>query len=422
MGCAPTLDQVARSTQAYGIKERCSQGPFEVHVPAFGSRWGEDVMLEARGDAVAGHSTLTIDGHVHGEETFGDAADVNNASCVLSDADRGATGATAPSTTSVGTHGGAGTTTTESVQASVQLLQAGIPNAWIHRTEIARYHNEVNDWRQTASTLKRGQDMKIVFWSEKPLDLHSTVFVLIHSEMVAPGNDDKKWQSHLDDVRSADDKAQAEAQAKANEEARCAALQTTDKKCHDEGIKTGSERVAYAAFQQKCEALAKDNATDQACRDDGWRNDSERPEEHPTTLQATAIKHEAPANRPPPAPMAETEPPKPSVNAEWIPGSWQWNGSDWAWLPGGWRVPEQDRAQKLTATAPNAPPASRVEARPTQPIASAVWADGYWHYGGGQWIWVPGHWAMPPRAGAMWRPTTWVQDGVQLRLDPGGWR
>ena len=34
VGCGPSLDQVARTTQSFGVQQRCAQGPFEVHVPA----------------------------------------------------------------------------------------------------------------------------------------------------------------------------------------------------------------------------------------------------------------------------------------------------------------------------------------------------------------------------------------------------
>ena len=439
VGCGPSLAQVTRTTQVFAVQQRCAQGPFEVHVPAFGSKWGEDVTVEARGNAVDGHSTLTIDGREQSNDAFSTSgASATSSACVLSDADRAAAGsastttststATSTSTsasTAAGTSAGAGT---------VALVPAGSPGNWLYSTQIARYHYEVDEWSKAPGVLKKGQDVKILFWSEHPLDLNGTFFVVTHSEMVPPGGDAKKWAAHLDDVKAEAEKKQrdaeaeakkeqAEADAKAREQSRCAAIQGKDDKCHDEGFKTGSELAAQNAFEGHCEDLARQNATDQACRDDGWRNDNERPDYHPSTVTST----EPPkpqghaADRPPPAPQAESQPPKPSDHAEWIPGSWQWNGFDWVWLGGGWRVPEQDRAQKLTATAPSAPPPARVEVRSAQPIATAVWADGYWHWSGGQWVWVPGHWAVPPRAGATWRPSTWVPDGVQLRLDPGGW-
>lgn len=444
VGCGPSLSQVTRTTQGFAVQQRCSQGPFEIHVPAFGSKWGEDVTLEARGGAIDGHSTMTIENGPTIEQAFSNGS-TNTSACMLSDADRAAAVSggkpiTMPTATDTSTGTGTSTTTSTST-GTVALVPSGIPNDAIYRTEIAKYHFEVNDLGSATRVLKKGQDIKIVFWSEHPLDLGSTTFVLTHGEMVPPNGDDKKWQAHLDDVKADAEKKQREAEAEAKkqqleaeakwkEEQRCRAVQGADKKCHDEGYKTASELVAYAELQRKCEDLARNNATDQACRDDGWRNDNERPDYHPvvetTQTQQTQTQPteppKRPADRPPPPPQAETQPPKPSEHAEWIPGSWQWNGSnDWVWLGGGWRVPEQDRAQKLTATAPSAPPPARVEVKPPQPITSAVWAQGYWHYASGQWVWVPGHWAQPPRAGATWRPSTYVSDGVQLRLDPGGW-
>lgn len=442
-GCGPSLDKVARTTQVFGVQQRCSQGPFEIHVPAFGSRWGEDVLVEARGNGVVGHSSLSAGSHVI-EENFSNGTATTTA-CTLSDADRAAAVTGGPAITMPTNRSSDASTPASTSQSAppVALVQAALPYTYLSNTEIAHYHQEVDEWSKSTDVLKRGDDVKIVFWSERPYDLQGTVFVVTHSEMLAPKGDDKKWEAHLDEVKADAEKEKVaaaaeqkkkdeEEAAKAREAQRCLAIQGADKKCKDEGIKTGSEQALYAALQVKCEDLARKNAADQTCRDDGWRNDNERPDSHPyppTTTQSTETNQSVDAkpqghaaDRPPPAPQAETQPPKPSDHAEWISGSWQWSGFDWVWLAGGWRVPDQDRAQKLTATAPSPPPASRVDTRPPQPIASAVWADGYWHFSGGQWIWVPGHWAVPPRAGATWRPSTWIRDGVQLRLDPGGWR
>jgi len=458
VGCGPSLSQVTRTTQAFAVQQKCAQGPFEVHVPAYGSKWGEDVTLEARGaNAIDGHATVTIDGREVGKETFSASGVASNA-CMLSDADRAAAVTGGPAITMPSTTDSSSTNTNTSTSTSTTaLVPAGLPSEAGSRVEIARYHREVNEWSQAQDVLKKGQDVKIVFWSEHPLDLSTTTFVLTHAEMVPPDGDDKKWQAHLDEVKADAEKKEREAKAewtrkqaelqaearahaaaesaKVREQERCRGVNGPDDKCKDAGFKTGSEIAAYDALQHKCEEMARRNATDKECRDDGWRNDNERPDYNaPAHVTNLALAQPPPpvatvetkpaqraADRPPPPPQAETQPPKPSEHAEWVPGSWQWNGtSDWVWLGGGWRVPEQDRAQHLTATAPTAPPAVRVEAPPAQPIASAVWAPGYWHYAG-QWIWVPGHWAVPPRAGATWRPSTYVPEGVQLRLDPGGW-
>jgi hypothetical protein len=430
VGCAPTLETTVRTTQSLGVAQRCSQGPFEMHVPAFGSRWGEAVTLEARGNAVSGHATVSVDGNVVSEETFASSGPVDSSACVLSDADRASAAPAATNATNA-TGATSNTTSTTATNApTVALVVAALPYSFLYRTDIVHFHREVDDWSKATTVLKRGQDVKILVWSERPLDLQGTVFVLRHAEMTAPGGDDKKWIAHLDEVKvDAEKEAKkehAEADAKFAEAERCGAVRGADSKCHDEGFRTSTEAEAYAELQTRCEDLARKNATDQACRDDGWRNENERP--HATVAVSgspdtrAVLASEKPADRPPPPPQTETPPPKPSDNAEWIAGSYQWNGSDWVWLGGGWRVPELDRTRKLTAIAPTAPPPTRIDARPPQPIASAVWADGYWHYASGRWIWVGGHWAIPPRVGATWRASTWVPDGATLRLDPGGWR
>lgn len=38
----------------------------------------------------------------------------------------------------------------------------------------------------------------------------------------------------------------------------------------------------------------------------------------------------------PPPPEAEVAPPKPSEDAEWVPGSWHWDGVRYVWQPGRW--------------------------------------------------------------------------------------
>src|ERR1043166_5465229 len=90
VGCGPSLSQVTRTTQAFASQQKCAQGPFEVHVPAYGSKWGEDVTLEARGaNAIDGHASILVDGREVGTETFSSGGATSSA-CMLSDADRAA--------------------------------------------------------------------------------------------------------------------------------------------------------------------------------------------------------------------------------------------------------------------------------------------------------------------------------------------
>lgn len=66
----------------------------------------------------------------------------------------------------------------------------------------------------------------------------------------------------------------------------------------------------------------------------------------------------------PPAPRSEVRPAKPNLNAVWIPGHWQWDGSKYAWKSGRW------------------------EKRP----GGKAWVSGHWEKKPRGWVWVPGHW------------------------------
>ncbi len=453
VGCGPSLHQEVRTARAFKVTADCAQGPFVIHTTALGSPWGEDLTLETRGGGINAHVSVTVAGQATEQSSVGGG---DNHACMLSDADRGAAGtAVTPSNTNTGaapTPPGAGTPTgapTPATTVEVPTLRdlpmnlvADLPRGMI----VAQIHREVNKIEDKGLVLPKGADIKIELWSEQPNDFSRTYLVLTQSAMVPPDGNDAKWQAHLDELRADDQrkareaeeerkKQEAEEIAKAREESRCAQLQTSDKQCAGEGYKTGSERAAEAAEDRRCEALALRNSIDDKCRSIGWHNDNERPDygrtapPPPPPTVTTNVTPQIPsgpqkhdADRPPPPPQAEAQTPRPSEHAEWVPGSWQWSGFDWVWLSGGWRVPEADRQQKLTVTAPSPPPAAQVEARPAQPVASAVWIDGYWHWQGGRWIWVPGRWAVPPRAGATWRPSVWVPEGVNVRLDPGGWR
>ena len=450
VGCGPSLHAEVKTARAFKVSADCAQGPFVIHTTALGSPWGEDMTLATRGGGVSGHVTVTVGSDTQENRVAGG----DNHACLLSDSERGAaatavtppasdgSGSTPPSGGTPPPGGQPPATTTSAAPTLNELpmnLVADLPQAML----VAQIHREVNKIEDKALVLPKGTDIKIEFWSEQPNDFSRTYFVLTQSAMVPPDGNDAKWQAHLDELRADDErkareaaaeakKQQEEAEARDRERVRCSALMAPDAKCHDEGFKTGSELQAEANEDQRCNALALRNATDEKCRAIGWRNDNERPDylSHPappppppatmtTTVPSGPQKHDP--DRPPPAPQVEVQTPKPSEHADWVPGSWQWNGFDWVWLAGGWRVPESDRQQKLTATAPAAPPAAQVEVRPAQPVATAVWVDGYWHYQGGRWVWVAGRWAVPPRAGATWRPSVWVPDGVHVRLDPGGW-
>ena len=128
-----------------------------------------------------------------------------------------------------------------------------------------------------------------------------------------------------------------------------------------------------------------------------------------------------PPDGPPPAPLADPQPPKLSENAEWRPGYWQWIDGNWVWLVGQWRVPDSDVEQERTTRAPSAPPPPKVETIAVAPAATVVWTSGYWMWNSTQWIWVPGSWQLRPRAGVRWRAPEWRVRGSIHILVPGGW-
>ncbi len=69
------------------------------------------------------------------------------------------------------------------------------------------------------------------------------------------------------------------------------------------------------------------------------------------------------------------------------------------------------------------PPAMRAEApRPPPPSAASVWIDGYWHWNGMQYAWIPGHWenASPGTTWAAPRYTS-TTDGAYF-YEPGTWK
>jgi hypothetical protein len=58
--------------------------------------------------------------------------------------------------------------------------------------------------------------------------------------------------------------------------------------------------------------------------------------------------------------------------------------------------------------APVAPPPLYAETVPlVAPSPVSVWIGGYWGWGGSSYVWRPGRWAVPPRAGYVWQPRRW---------------
>ena len=69
------------------------------------------------------------------------------------------------------------------------------------------------------------------------------------------------------------------------------------------------------------------------------------------------------------------------------------------------------------------PPAPRAEVAGTAPDEHHIWVGGYWVHVNERWVWVPGQWDTPPRAGERWVPGHWTQkqNGHDWIWSPGYW-
>ena len=68
------------------------------------------------------------------------------------------------------------------------------------------------------------------------------------------------------------------------------------------------------------------------------------------------------------------------------------------------------------------PPAPIVEVRTARPGPRYVWVDGYQNWNGRAYAWVPGRWAIPPRARTAWVPGHWVHTSRGWYFVDGRWR
>jgi WXXGXW repeat (2 copies) len=67
----------------------------------------------------------------------------------------------------------------------------------------------------------------------------------------------------------------------------------------------------------------------------------------------------------PPAPRAEVRIAAPGPGYVWVGGFHRWDGAAYVWVPGHWVLPPRPRA---------------------------VWVSGHWRHGRRGWFWVEGHW------------------------------
>lgn len=77
-------------------------------------------------------------------------------------------------------------------------------------------------------------------------------------------------------------------------------------------------------------------------------------------------------------------------------------------------------AQTVVRIAP--PPPVRVGVVGVAPAPGYVWVGGYQRWNGTGYVWVPGRWVRPPRAGVIWVSPRWARSGGGWVFYKGYWR
>ncbi len=451
-----------QSTAFYRSKASCAQGPFELELPVGAAKYGEQVALLVRTPhRIELHAVIVDDTSelASSEGVFGADGRAtgrpDNARCRADAHERlaatraGGGGGPGGGATGGGTSGTPGTSqvsVTPELELVAETVPAPTPVLTIRIPDSARASGRV----------------RIRFWSIEPNDLEGVAFGISHV-VWQPNVSEADYEAYLvrieqeqaararvvvsappapvrtvdpDEQRRRDEadrdrqrrrqederrrRARAEAQRIAEERAAAerqqfCATHPEDRGCwgpgglriHLELEARGKERAAYCAAHLE----------DARCWTDEQRETIRADEQRRAQLAVNPPK----PSGPPPAPLAETMPPKLSANAEWRPGYWQWIDSTWVWLAGVWRVPEADIIAEQTTTAPTAPPPPKVEAPPAAPVATVVWVPGFWQWDGGTWIWIAGAYQLRPTASLSWRAPAWQPRGTIHVLVPGAW-
>ena len=445
--------------QWYRVTTTCAQGPWELEISPAGERWGEAIELKVHAPRkVALQATLFVD------DTQADTASgVFDASgrqdgapdhtrCIADARERLALGRPG---TGGGAPGGPATPGTRvpdegsppppSTTVALELVTDAPPPATATTVVQVRLPDR-------APITGR---VRIRLWSIEPNDLDGVRFGLVRVAW-RPNVPDAEYEAHLvreaERVRLEQEERRRRAPVPVVTEAPVVAPPVTvvdeaalerererQRRAEEERAQATARRDAYCAahhedrgcwgaggYQIHADLEARGRERDRYCeqnRDDArcWTDDDWAQRRARWNERVRVARTEVKPDGPPPAPQAETIPPKLSANAEWRPGYWHWLDGQWVWLAGMWRVPEADIVAEQTTTAPAPPPEPRVEAPAAAPVTSAVWIPGFWQWDGAAWVWVPGSWQLRPGASVTWRPPTWQPRGTVHILVPGAW-
>ncbi len=359
------------TTRTYAATAPCGQNLVDTSFVAEGAKYGENITVVACGTHEIGGYIEVDTPNLKWNGSFGRHRDADNSRCVARDLETAATASHRSGSTDqpkAGQHAAAAAGSTAPATRPVTAFRQ-----WTYSGEVCRYAMTTV---MGLLPLERGTRIGVRIWSPEPIDLEGAVIRITHN-IEKPNVSEAEWDKHL-------------AKREAEEQRRLAREKAKQ-----------AEPPQPGEFDQ----IQRTVASAEPDQDDrSWIGQRER----------------GPSG-PPPAARAETPPPRPSVNAEWLAGYWHWNQDDWVWIGGSWRVPQADVAGGLTVRAPHAPPPLRAEtqlaARP-----GLIWIAGYWQWNGHDFVWVPGCYRRAPHAHARWRAARWQASGPGVVFLPGGWR
>ena len=78
-------------------------------------------------------------------------------------------------------------------------------------------------------------------------------------------------------------------------------------------------------------------------------------------------------------------------------------------------------AQQQYEVLEQAPPAIRIEQRPSPPSADVIWIDGYWNWNHQAYSWEGGHYERPPQPNVVWVAPRYESEGRGVRFTRGQW-
>lgn len=449
------LEPVVAQQTWYRAAQPCGQGPFEVELPVEHAKYGEEIeLLVHASHKVALHAVVIADGadvaKIDGvyDSDGATTGKPDNARCVADARERLAIGRAGAAGGSGDAPAGVNGSAAAPASTRVPLIAdpAVVPDA-----------HEVIRWTPGPQT----HAVKIRLWSIDPNDLDGVRFGAAHV-VWRPNVSEAEYDAHL---AAEQGRREAEARARAASAAASAKVEVTVEVVDPTAERARLEAEARAAAEaerrraitaaleaerlRRRAAFCDAHPDDRDCWGPGGRHVVLELEQHARERDAYCAHHGDDArcwsdaerarrdtlwqhrvaaalspsqpSGPPPAPLAETPPPKLSLHAEWRPGYWQWTESTWVWLAGMWRVPDSDIAAEQTTTAPTAPPPPQAEAPPAAPVRTAVWITGFWQWNGATWVWVAGSWQLRPAPQMTWRAAEWQPRGAVHVLVPGGW-